>query len=205
MELVELIGYLASVLIMVSMMTISIMKGRVITILGGLLFIAYGLYIESQPVAVLNAFIVLFNLYYMYRYVFHYDDFKLLEITAKGNYSDEFFQFFEHDIKRFFPTFKFEVDYERKVFLILKNMIVSGMLVGYEREGSFIIEMDYAIPKYRDFKLGRYLYQQTPEVFTTSYTQFVAETENAAHKKYLLKMGFHPVEEMGSTYYVKLL
>jgi len=61
----EMLGYLASVFVAVSLTMRSLTKLRVINLIGSLLFTAYGLIISAYPVAVVNAFIVLVNIYYL--------------------------------------------------------------------------------------------------------------------------------------------
>jgi hypothetical protein len=61
----ELLGYLASILIAISLMMRSLNKLRIINLVGSLLFTVYGSIIGAYPVAVLNAFIVLVNVYYL--------------------------------------------------------------------------------------------------------------------------------------------
>jgi len=61
----ELLGYLASSLIAISLMMRSLNKLRIINLVGALLFTVYGSILGAYPVAVLNAFIVLVNVYYL--------------------------------------------------------------------------------------------------------------------------------------------
>ena len=63
----ELLGYSASVLVALSLSMRSLLKLRVINLTGALLFTIYGLMIGALPVAVLNLFIVLVNLYYLHQ------------------------------------------------------------------------------------------------------------------------------------------
>ena len=72
----EIIGYVASLLVAVSLMMRSILKLRVINLLGAAVFALYGLLIDAYPVAVMNLFIVLIDLYYLREF-----------ITAKGYFS----------------------------------------------------------------------------------------------------------------------
>jgi hypothetical protein len=61
----ELLGYSASVLVAVSLTMRTLTRLRVINMVGSLLFTIYGFIIGAYPVAVLNAFIVLVNIYYL--------------------------------------------------------------------------------------------------------------------------------------------
>jgi hypothetical protein len=63
----ELLGYSASVLVALSLSMRSLLKLRVINLSGAILFTVYGLVIGALPVAALNLFIVLANIYYLYQ------------------------------------------------------------------------------------------------------------------------------------------
>jgi hypothetical protein len=61
----EIIGYLASILVAISLMMRTLNKLRLVNLTGSLLFTVYGLFIGAYPVAFLNAFIVMVNIYYL--------------------------------------------------------------------------------------------------------------------------------------------
>jgi len=65
----EFLGYLASTLVAISLMMRSLTKLRVINLSGSLLFTIYGFSIGAYPVAALNAFIVLVNIFYLQKRV----------------------------------------------------------------------------------------------------------------------------------------
>ena len=58
---VELIGYLASTVILIGFTFKGESKIRTINMIGSLLFIMYGLLIKAYPVALLNALTILVN------------------------------------------------------------------------------------------------------------------------------------------------
>lgn len=64
-NLVEVLGYLASVMVAISLMMKDIVKLRVLNFVGCALFSAYGAAIEAWPVAGMNAFIACINVYYL--------------------------------------------------------------------------------------------------------------------------------------------
>ncbi|MBK8904910.1 MAG: YgjV family protein [Anaerolineaceae bacterium] len=61
----ELLGYLASLFVAISLMMRALTRLRVINLVGCLLFVVYGLIIGAYPVAVMNSFILLVNLYHL--------------------------------------------------------------------------------------------------------------------------------------------
>ena len=63
---VEWIGYLASLIILISYITKNITRLRVIGTIGCVLFVMYGVIIESWPLVITNGTIVFINLYYIF-------------------------------------------------------------------------------------------------------------------------------------------
>ena len=64
---IEYVGYVASILIGISMFMKNIVKLRFINLLGSLLFTFYGFTIKAYPVAIVNLIIVFTNIYYIYK------------------------------------------------------------------------------------------------------------------------------------------
>ena len=63
---VEWLGYLASILIGISMFMKDIVKLRFINLIGSILFAIYGFIIKAYPVAIINVIIAFVNIYYIY-------------------------------------------------------------------------------------------------------------------------------------------
>ncbi|RLV60571.1 uroporphyrinogen decarboxylase [Parashewanella curva] len=62
---VEILGYMASVMVAISLMMKDIVKLRCLNFVGCALFSSYGALIEAWPVAGMNAFIACINVYYL--------------------------------------------------------------------------------------------------------------------------------------------
>jgi len=63
----ELVGYLASLLLIISFLMKNIRTLRLVNSLGCIAFIAYGFLLQtSWPIIITNAFIVGANIYYLY-------------------------------------------------------------------------------------------------------------------------------------------
>lgn len=63
----EILGYLASIFVATSLLMSDIKWLRYINSIGCILFVIYGIIIHAYPVAVMNAFCVLINLYYLWK------------------------------------------------------------------------------------------------------------------------------------------
>ncbi|KAA1242683.1 YgjV family protein [Aquimarina sp. RZ0] len=64
---IELLGYVASALIAISITMNSIIKLRTINLIGAFLLGTYGIFIDSMPVVLLNYFIAMTNTYFIYK------------------------------------------------------------------------------------------------------------------------------------------
>lgn len=75
----EWVGYLASVVVAISLMMSNIKKLRWWNLIGAALFVAYGLAIDALPVALVNFFIVLIDLFYLIKL------YKAPQVNSKEN------------------------------------------------------------------------------------------------------------------------
>ena len=157
MSNVELIGYTGSVLVALSLMMKNIWWLRRINLLGGATFALYGLLLNAYPVFVLNGFIALVDVYYLFEMKRKKEYFSLAQVKNFDNtLFHRFIEFYLEDILKFFPEFSKEKLNEGKTYFILRNVVPVG-LINYKiiSGNKAKIELDYAIPDYRDLKNAR--------------------------------------------------
>lgn len=63
----EFLGYGASIMVALSMLMVSVVRLRVINLIGSIFFIVYGLLLPSVPVVLTNLFVVGVNIYHLRR------------------------------------------------------------------------------------------------------------------------------------------
>ncbi len=204
----EIIGYIASALVAISLMMSSILKLRVINLMGALCFTAYGLLIGAYPVAVVNFIIVLIDFYFLYELFTAKEYFTLLEVQRNSEYLRYFLSFYDREIKRFLPNFSYAPSEQQLTLFILRNLIPAGLFIGELRDkNSLLIKLDFVIPGYRDFKIGEFLYSKKAEFFKEKGIQKIySEPGSQTHGHYLQRMGFRPenVENNVTLYYRSL-
>ncbi len=61
----EIVGYLASVSVMTSLLMGNVVWLRIINTVGCVLFVIYGMAVEAYPVVLLNALCVFINIYHL--------------------------------------------------------------------------------------------------------------------------------------------
>ncbi len=67
MSYIEVLGYIAMVTVACSFLLKDVSKLRFVNSIGCLLFVVYGLLVQSYPVVGLNIFVVLINGYYIFK------------------------------------------------------------------------------------------------------------------------------------------
>ena len=190
--MIEWIGYIASIVIATSMLMNSLLKLRWINLVGAILFSTYGFIIGALPVGFLNGFIVSIDIYYLIKMYTKKEYFKVLEVKGSNKYLLEFLEFYKEDIKKTFPDFTYKPEMNKLSFFVLRNMSLAGIVLAREyNEKSLIIGLDYTIPEYRDFKVGKYVYRENLKYFTNrGYNVLYSKTQNKNYLKFLKKMGF---------------
>ena len=191
--LVEIIGYAASVLVAISLMMSAIVKLRIINLIGCFIFTAYGLIIGAYPVAFVNGFIAIVNIYYLIEIFSSKEYFDVLEVEYNSEYLKYFLNFHKEDIHKYIPAFSFETKENWKTLFILRNAVPAGLVCAEFQNGdNLFVNLDYVIPGYRDFKIGKYVYQKLFK--EKKVKKIFSYSGNKIHEKYLQKMGFQKTE-----------
>lgn len=186
------IGYLASLVIAVSMMMSSVVKFRWINLVGALLFSVYGFLIGAVPVGILNGIIVIVNVYYLTKIYSKKELFEVLEIDAESEYLIRFLNFNNSRIRKICPEFSYHPTKNIVSFFILRNMSVTGLFIASRENGDILnVLLDYVLPEYKDFKNGKFVYNNLRQRFIDlGFKTVVAEGNNPQYVKYLKKLGF---------------
>ncbi len=188
--MIEIIGYLGSVLVASAMLFNSIIRLRWFSLAGSTMFTIYGFTIGAYPVGGLNAFIMLTNIIYLTKMYTKKENFRTLEVRPDNKYLLDFLDFHVADIKKFFPGFNKDAGHDISL-LILRNMQVAGVFLAETRGEQLCIKLDYVTPQYRDFKLGKYVYSEFQVQFKEKgLTEFTSGSYSKKNDKYLKKLGF---------------
>lgn len=188
-QLIEIVGYIASVLVAVSLMMSAILKLRIINLIGSSFFTVYGLLIGAYPVAFVNGLIALINIYYLIQIFSSKEYFDVLEVEHTSKYLKYFLNLHEKDIKKYMPEISLQPSESWKPLFILRNGVPAGLFCAdLHDDNNLFVNLDYVIPGYRDLKIGKYVYQKffKEQKFKTIFSY----PGNKLHEKYLKKMGF---------------
>jgi hypothetical protein len=168
----------------------NVLKLRVINLFGAAFFSGYGFLIGALPVALLNGYIAIIDLYFLRSLLFQKEYFDLLPIDHIDNtVLRRFLHLFGGDLKSYFPEFSLD-SFPYRYFL-MRNLQPVGLLTGQIQGTSFIVGCDYVIPDFRDLKMARFLFGEGKGVFLhKGITKLIVPHGHPKHIGYLKKMGF---------------
>ncbi|MDA3904620.1 MAG: hypothetical protein PF484_00945 [Bacteroidales bacterium] len=204
---IEIIGYLGSIFIATAMTFSSIIRLRWFSLVGTILFTTYGFTIGAYPVGIVNAFIMITNIVFLFREYTKKELFRTLEIRNDNKYLLDFIKFHKEDIAKFYPKFSIQNSEENLSFLVLRNMQVAGVFVGRMIEKTKLcIELDYVTSEYRDYKLGHFVYSPKQPIFKEKDIKtLISGSYSPKNDAYLKKLGFEEKMEQGTPVYYKHL
>lgn len=190
--ILELIGYVASLLIAVSLMMTSVLRLRVINLIGGAMFSAYGFLIGAIPVGALNGAIVLVNVYHIARMLQAKEYFRLLKLRPDSDYLKYFLGFYAKDILRILPEFEYRPAEKQVTLFILRDCAPIGVFIAEEKPGGVLrVALDFVIPHYRDLKVGKFLFVEQAGFFRErGIKEVVIAPRTKEFGEYLVKVGF---------------
>lgn len=189
----ELFGTLASVVVAISLMMRNIKWLRILNTAGSLFFMAYGVLIAALPVAILNGFIVVINIYFLVKMHRTRDRFDLIERNIfESPYVELFLKFYQADIQRYQPGFAPKPGEGWQADLVLRDMMpVSLIIYRPLDEATVEIGLDYAVPTYRDYQNARYYFNRITERIAAGRSlTLVQKSCVPEHQKYLQRLGF---------------
>ncbi|HFE63915.1 MAG TPA: hypothetical protein ENK14_05795 [Caldithrix sp.] len=202
----EFIGYLASLLIALSLMMSSIVRLRWIGLLGAVLFSIYGVFIHSVPVVLLNGFNALVHFYYLIQISRRKEYFELMTVPNKDTpFLQRFVRFYWEELSYYFPDFDLQKIKKPLIYFIFRDMNPAALFIAEPYDKTTLkILVDYVTPNYRDMKSAHYIFLKSKKLFgTKGYQRFITKAQVKKHEKYLKKMGFRRVQINGEIYFEK--
>ena len=189
---VEIIGYIGSALVLVSMLMTSVVRLRIINLIGSVIFAGYALMIRSYPTALMNICLAGINLYYLIR-IFRQP--KIYD-PVKTDPNDAFFSHMLtrmlDDIRVWFPEFSTDDIDADVAYIVCCDSEPACLFLGKNDSGRLEVILGYATPAYRDTSLGRFLHRH---LAMEGYTSFIFKQKSEGHVPYMKKIGYKERED----------
>jgi hypothetical protein len=196
-SLPTLIGYLGSVLVVASLTMRSIMRLRIIGLAGALTFIVYGYLIDAWPIVLTNVVILAIHLAFLREIFTATEYFKVIEVRYDSPYLDLFLDTHGPEIEEIWPDFSSQLSDDQLALFVLRDLMPAGLFVAdVEGDSTLNLRLDFVIPGYRDFKVGRYLYRKGT-LHDRGFRTIVADSPDPRTIEYFSRMGFRPTTADG--------
>jgi hypothetical protein len=201
-------GYIASLLLAISLIVNNELKFRWLNTLGCLSFIVYGIFINALPVILTNSILLLINIFYLFKIYSAKEDFELLDVTPGNQFIGKFIAFYKKDILDYFPEFTMEQLNTQLSFVVLRDIVVANIFAAHiEEDGNAIVNINYTVPKYRDYKIGMFLFDKEKKYLLSKGVKQIIykEVHNKNHQAFLKKMGFKKESYQNAPCFIKHL
>jgi hypothetical protein len=187
----ELIGYLASALVVLSLAMTSVVRLRAISLAGSLAFVVYAVQIDSVPIIVTNAAIVVLNVWFLYAELGGKRNLGAIVVPIDAPFLVDFLRYHLDDIHRFQPGFQPGSDTDALAMLLMRDGLPAGALIGRQVGDELQIHLDYVTKPYRDSKISTWLYGRGAGVLRRmGIDRVTTEPGTEPHSTYLLRNGF---------------
>lgn len=191
--LAQLLGYLAFIFLAVSLWVNNDIKFRWINSLGSLSFVFYGILIHAFPIVLTNGVLFAINMYFLFKIYRRQEKFDLVEFRNDAALIPKFIAFYQKDIASYFPGFVMDNEENEIRFVVLRDIVVANLFVAtVNNQGDAFVKINYTVPKYRDYKVGRFLFDEGKEFLQHKGIKRIIylQVSNQQHVKFLKVMGF---------------
>ena len=184
----ELVGYLASALVVTSLAMTSVVRLRLISLAGSVTFTTYGFLIGSVPIIITNSSIACLNVWFLSRELGGRRDLGAVVVPADSPFLADFLANHARDILVFQP--EYDPSHVPDVAIVLtRDGLPAGVVLGDRHDDCLDITLDYVLRAYRDSRLGDWLYG-AGVLRDAGFERVTTPGGNETHRNYLARVGF---------------
>ncbi|HEY4570850.1 MAG TPA: hypothetical protein VIH10_15355 [Kribbella sp.] len=186
------IGWGGSALVVLSLLQTRILRLRLLNLVGCVILVGFNAVIGVWPMVGMNAVLAVINVVHLWRLLRHRHDateYQVLQVSESDAYLGYVLERHRTDISRFNPGFT--ADTSPYAFLVQHGDRTVGVVLAHDAGGGRAqIDLDYVLPKYRDFTPGEFVYRRS-DVFTDhGFRQVLAPPRMRDSAPYLTNLGF---------------
>ena len=106
----------------------------------------------------MNICIILINIHNLAKLLYSNKHYDLVDGSEDEGYFSYFLNFYKKDIAQFFPE-NYSLTKAERAYIVCCDAAPVGLFTGrMEENGNFEVGVDYAVPKFRDCSIGKFLY-----------------------------------------------
>lgn len=195
--LLEIIGWIGSILIVWSLMQARVLRFRWMNFIGAFIATFYNAVIGIWPFAFMNAAITIIDAYWLVKlYREKHDDqiFSVIPLDPEDAYLQHVLEVHAEDIAKHQPQFAAHAPSaasQRSTFLVARGDEAVGVVaVRHQSEGVGLVELDWVKERFRDFAPGEFVYRSSSALSEAGFTRLELENHAALDEAYVQRVGF---------------
>ncbi len=194
----EIIGWVGSVLVVVSLMQARVLRFRALNLTGSVIATVVNVVLGIWSFAAMNAAIAVIDVFWLGRLLRDRHDaaaYEVVEVTPQDGYLRHVLRVHGADIARFYPSFQVDdAARERSAFLVLRgDETVGVVVVRDDGDGVGVVELDYVTQRFRDFTPGEFVYRRSGVFQDKQLRRLVVAADAHGSRDYFARVGFRSV------------
>lgn len=185
--IIEMVGYIGSALVLLSFLMVSVYKLRVVNSLGSVVCVIYGMIIHAYPTVVMNLCLIAINVYYLVKMINTEKNYDLVKVDGDEGVTKYTIDRYKDDIAKCFPGISMDFSKANAAYVVCHDGKPVGVTLGILENRELNLLLDYSIPEYRDFSIGKFLMSNLK---AEGVQKLIYEGSDENHKEYLKKTGF---------------
>lgn len=165
MNWIEVVGWVGSVILVVSLLQTRVLRLRMINLVGCVVLLTYNAVIEVWPMVGLNLVLAAINIFYVWRMLRTRHDertYTVVEVRPDDAYLTHVLIVHQDDIARINPDFGFDPEVAHSAYLILRGDETVGVVLTREAGvDTAEVLLDWVTPAYRDFSPGEFVFRDS--------------------------------------------
>lgn len=192
----EVIGWIGSILIVWSLTQARVLRFRWMNLTGSVVATVYNAIIGVWPFAAMNAAIAVINIYWitrLYREAHSAAAYRVLAVQGDDAFVQQVIDVHADDIAAHHPGFDAGADARegRSTFLVVRGDEAVGVVAVRDvGDGTGVVELDWVKERFRDFTPGEFVYQESQVLEGAGFRRLELSPGHAIDREYLTRVGF---------------
>ncbi len=204
----EVIGWLGSAVLVWSLAQARVLRFRGLNLVASVVLAGYNAALGVWPMVAMNTVIAGLDTYHLVRLLRSRDDeatYQVVEVGPDEEYLHHVLRQHAADIERHNPGFAWDRRDSarpggdvpaRAAFLVLRDIETVGVvLLSDHGGGEGVVELDYVLPRFRDFSVGKFVYRSDGVLHGLGFDRLVASSRMREGRDYFGRVGFAPAAD----------
>jgi hypothetical protein len=197
----DVVGWIGSAILVLSLAQTRVLRFRALNLFAALLLVVFNVAVAVWPMAAVNAVIAVVDAYVLIRLTRARHDDRAYEVVPIGT-DQAYLQYLltrhAKDVVRFNPALARDVQQVRRdaelAFLTLNEGETVGFVLARRtgRPGEAQVLLDYALPRFRDFTPGEFVFRSDGPFPCLGVSRVLAPQGMQGASAYLAAVGFRP-------------